>query len=228
MKKLTHTLLAVGSMLSAALVSHAQTEPKVVTVDLEKIFSTHYETVAEEAKLKAQGTTAQDDLNKLIKDRSDLVDQYKALDEQVNNPVTTADAKAKAQSDEKAKAQEIQQKERDMQNFAQSARQTLAKSYSTFRSQLLDEISKLVLTVAKSHGATLVLNTGGHFAEGTTTVLYADPSYDVTEEVIAQINKNKPAGTPAAPAAASSSTAPAGTSDSTPHFSVPNVTPSSQ
>lgn len=231
MKKLTHTLLAAASMLTAALVSHAQTEPKIATVDLEKIWDQHYEKVAEDAKIKVATSQADDNIKKLLKDRSDLYDQYKALDEQVNNPVTTADAKAKAQSDEKAKGEEIQKKQNEIQNYAQSASGELRKTYGTFRANLMDDITKLALKIAKTHGATLVLNTSGHFGESTTAVLFADPSYDITDEVIAEINKNKPAGAPsapAAPAAASSSSAPASTSDSTPHFSVPNVTPSSQ
>lgn len=228
MKKLTNTLLTAGCMLAAALTSHAQSEPKIVVVDLEKIFKQHYATNAEEAKLKSQSGQAQKDLDGLIKQRSDLVDQYKALQEQANNPAMTSDAKSKAQSDEQAKAQEINQKTQEMQQFAQQARQTLQQQFGNFRSQLLDDINKVVLRIAHDHGATLVLNSSAHFAEGTQPVLYADPSYDITDEVMTEINKNKPAGMPAPDATAAPSAAPSGSDSSAPHFSVPNVTPSSQ
>lgn len=226
MKKFTHTLLSAACILATAFTSHAQSEPKIVVVDIEKIFKAHYATVAEEAKLKAQGSQAQKDLDGLIKQRSDLIDQYKALDEQVKNPMTTSDAKSKAQSDEQSKAQEIQNKTQEMQQFAQQARQTLQQQFVNFRTQLLDDITKVVLQVAHDHGATLVLNSGAHFNEGTSPVLYADPSYDITSEVMAIIDKNKPADMPAdasAPSAAAPSSA-----EAAPHFSVPNVTPSSQ
>lgn len=226
MKKLTHTLLAAGVMLSAALVSHAQSEIKVATVDLDKVFSQHYETIAEQAKISGQQQAARDNLNKMQKERSDLYDQAKALDEQRKNPTLTADAKAKVESDESAKMGEIRQKESDMQSYNQSASQAIQKEYVGFRTQLLEEITKVVTTVAKNRGATLVLVSG----PGSVQVLYSDPSYDITSDVMAEINKNKPAGAPTAPGATpspSAGSAPS-TSDSTPHFSVPNVTPSSQ
>ncbi len=49
-------------------------------------------------------------------------------------------------------------------------------------------------------GATLVVDKSGPTLFGIPTVIYADPAYDITDDVIKEVNKDRPA--PAAPAAA--------------------------
>ena len=67
----------------------------------------------------------------------------------------------------------------------------------SFRQMLIEEISKVASDIAKKKGATLLVE--------KSATLYADPAYDITEEVIAEINKGRPAGS-AAPAAAAPAT----------------------
>ena len=55
------------------------------------------------------------------------------------------------------------------------------------------EIRESVLEIAKGRGATIVVDTSGRSNIGISTVLYADPGYDITEDVIALVNKSMPA-----------------------------------
>ena len=91
---------------------------------------------------------------------------------------------------------------------------------------MLEEIAKKVVIVAKNHSATLVLDKSGPTLLGVSPIIYVDPGYDITEEVMAEINKDRPAGAPtSAPASAPSMAAPAPSSsnDST-KIVVPGVT----
>ena len=57
---------------------------------------------------------------------------------------------------------------------------------------------------------------------GVSNFIYIDPSFDITDEVAAEINKDRPANMPAASAApAASSAAPA--AGGTPSISVPGL-----
>jgi outer membrane protein len=94
---------------------------------------------------------------------------------------------------------------------------------------MLEKISKVVVTVAKRHDATLVIDKSGPTLLGVSPVVYFDSGYDITSEVVAEINKDRPANTPAASAtpasapAAAPATAPSTGSDM-PKITVPGVT----
>jgi outer membrane protein len=65
-----------------------------------------------------------------------------------------------------------------------------------------------VVEVAKKKGANLVLDKSGFSHIGISTVIYADSSFEITEDVQKEINKGRPAGA-ATPAPAAATPAPA-------------------
>jgi outer membrane protein len=71
----------------------------------------------------------------------------------------------------------------------------------TFRNLMLEEISKIATDVAKRKGATLLIDKAGPTQIGISNFIYSDPGYDLTEDVLKEINKDKPASAPSAPAA---------------------------
>lgn len=228
MKKLTLTLLSLGAFCATALIAHADVAPKIVVVDLAKVYDSHYETQAENVKLKADTDKAQQEYDQMVKDRNDLIAEYKKLADDVNNPVSTPEAKTAATAAAQKKGQEAQQKANDAQTFAQNARATIQQRIQNFKSMMIEEITKVVNQVAATHNATLVLDRTAVSGTGGPVVIFSDPSYDITDEVIAEIAKHKPAVTaptpdaaPAAPSAPSMS-APAASPD-TPSITVPGA-----
>ena len=222
MKNLTHTLISLGAFAAAALVAQAQPAPKILVVDMAKIFDNHYETKAEKAKLDDASQKAQAEIDTMNKEGNALVAEYKELDEQSKSPMATSDAKASAQKKAQEKGQQIQAKMQDINTFANNAKQSIQQRIQTFRSMMMEEISKVVVEVAKRHDATLVLDKSGPSLLGVPPVIYADSGYDITPEVIAEIDAHRPAGA-ASSAPSSSSSAPA-SSSSTPQITVPGVT----
>ena len=89
---------------------------------------------------------------------------------------------------------------------------------------MIEEITKTATEIAKKHGATILLDKSGPTLVGVSNVLYFDPSLDITDEVQAEINKDRPAVTPTPTTAAAATAAPA-TTDS-PKITVPGITPS--
>ena len=84
---------------------------------------------------------------------------------------------------------------------------------------LAEYFSEVVASdVAKRDGFTLLLDKSGPSAIGIPAVVYASPATDITEEVMALINKDRPAVTPTPVTAA----APAATTDA-PKITVPGI-----
>jgi outer membrane protein len=220
MKKPIQSLLAVAALAFTALTAPAQTSSKILVVDMTKLFEGHYKTIEQQAKLTADEAKAKEQLDTITKEGNALVEQYKELDDQSKNPTATAEAKAKAQGEAQKKIEEIRQKQSEQQSFAQNARNSLTQRFQTFKTLMFEEITKVAVEVAKRKGATLLIDKSGPSLIGVPTVLYFEPGMDITEEVMAAINKDRPATMPT-PVTTS---APAG-SDA-PKITVPGLTPS--
>jgi outer membrane protein len=208
MKKLLQSLLILGAFGQAALFAQAQTAPKILFVDMGKLFDGHYRTIAEGVKLQADAQKAQAELDLMIKDRNALVEQYKELDDQSNNPTATAEAKSKAQAAAQQKVAEIRQKEADAQKFQENIARELQQRRKENQGIIMEEIAKIASDIAKRDGATILIDKSGPTLYGLPSVIYSDPSLDITAEVAAEIAKSRPVDTPA-PAAAPAASAPA-------------------
>jgi outer membrane protein len=205
MKKTIRSLVAFAAISAFALVARAEPAVKILVVDMAKLYDNHYKTQEQNNKLQADKQKAEEEVEKMNKEGNALVDEYKNLQEQSTNAALSADAKTKAQNDAQKKLQEIQQKQNEIRTFIQNSGQSLNQRLQTFRSLMLEEISKVATDVAKRHGATLLLDKAGPSLIGISNLIYADAGFDITDEVMTEINKDRPAGAPAAAPAASSS-----------------------
>jgi outer membrane protein len=218
MKKIITSLSIFAAMALSAVVAQAAA-PTILVVDMAKLYDSHYKTEEQNAKLRADEQKAQEEIEKMNKDGNVLVEEYKGLSDQANNPSFTDAAKAKSQGEAAKKLDEIQRKKNDIGTFAQNTQRSLQQRLQNFRSLMLEEISKIASDVAKRKGATLLLDKAGPTLIGVSSVIYADASYEITDDVMKEINKDRPAAS-AAPAPAPAA-APAATE--TPKITVPGV-----
>ena len=232
MKKTIQSLLALAAFGVTALFAQAQTAPKILVVDIAKLYDGHYKTEEQNAKLRVDEQKAQEELEKLYKEGNTLVEKYKELQDQSTNPAATKEAQTKAQGDAQKLYGEIDRKQRELNSFQTNTRNSIQQRIKTFQSLLVEEITKIAVDISKRKGATLLLDKSGPSLLGFPVVSYADPSYDITDEVAKEINKDRPIAPPAsaAPAAAPSTSpapatpTPAPADDST-KITVPGATP---
>ena len=206
MKKLLQSLFILGAFGQLALFAQAQTAPKILFVDMAKLYDGHWGATAERAKLKAAYQKAQGEFDQMIKDRDALVEQYKESDEQSNNPAATAEAKAKAKSQADQLIQQVRAKESDAAKFQDNVGRELRQRDQEIHNRFFEEIATVASDVAKREGATTLLDKSGLTTDGISPVIYSDPSLDITAEVAAEIAKSKPAPTPATPDATAPAT----------------------
>jgi outer membrane protein len=218
MKKTIASLSIFAAIALSAVVAQAAA-PTILVVDMAKLYESHYKTEEQNAKLRADEQKAQEEIEKMNKDGNVLVEEYKGLSDQANNPSLTDAAKAKSQGEAAKKLDEIQRKKNEIGTFAQNTQRSLQQRLQNFRSVMLEEISKIASDVGKRKGATLLLDKAGPTLIGVSSVIYADASYEITDDVMKEINKDRPAAS-AAPAPAPAA-APAATE--TPKITVPGV-----
>lgn len=225
MKKSIRSLLALVALSATAVLAQAQPAPKILVIDMAKLYDGHYKTEEQNAKLRGDEQKAQEELDKLNKEGNGLVEKYKELVDQSNNPAATAEAKSKAQEDAQKLLEQIQRKQQEVQSFQANTRNSLQQRIQTFRSLMVEEISKTAVEIAKRKGATILFDKSGPTLIGVSNLLYSDPAYDITEEVSKEVNKDRPASATPAPAAPAAAPKAGDTSSDSPRITVPGVTP---
>jgi outer membrane protein len=221
MNKMIRTLITLAAFGAGSTALLAQPAVKLAVVDMAKVYDNHYKTEEANAKFRDAEQKAQEQVEELNKQGQTLVDEYKELMEQSKNTVLTTEARSKAEADGQKKLEDIQRKQNEVQNFRTNTQRSLQQRIKTHRDLLLEEISKVVNDIAKQKGATLVIDKSGPTLFGIPSVIYADAAYDLTDEILKEVNKDRP---PAAPAAApgAKTPAPAAATPAAP-FTVPNV-----
>ena len=199
MNKLVTSLFAAVALFGASVAPIlAQPAPKIVVVDMAKLLDSHPETEEQNAKLKGDESKANEELEKLNKEGQSLVAQLKELEESAKNPALSAEAKEKMQADVRSKVEEIQRKQNEVQSFRGNTQRSLQQRIQNFRKVLFDKISGTVSEVAQKKGATLVLDKSGFTHIGISPVVYSDPAYDITEDVMKAMGGKAPAAASAA------------------------------
>lgn len=218
MKKIVFSFVAAALFSAATLTAVAQPAPKILVVDMAKLLDSHYKTEEQNAKLKSDEQKAQDEIERLNKEGNALVEDYKASLEKAKLPALSDAAKSKAETEAQAKLEDIQKKQNQVQNFRAQTQRTFQQRIKTFRDLMLEEIGKIATDIAKRKNATLLLDKSGPSLIGISNIIYYDSAYDITDDVLKEINKTRPAGSVAAPAPTPTSSA---TSDDKPLFSMP-------
>jgi len=222
MKITLKSLVALAAFGAATLAAHAQPAVKLMVVDMAKLYDNHYKTLEQNAKIQSDDQKAQEEVDKMNKEGNSLVEEYKNLNDQANSSALSAEKKTAAQNEAQKKLEQIQAKQNEVRTFIQNTRNSLQQRLQTFRSLMLEEISKVAGDVAKRKGATILLDKAGPSLIGVSNLIYSDPGYEITDDVMAEINKSRPAGAPTAPPAPAA-TAPGATKSGTPAVTVPGL-----
>src|SRR6185312_36866 len=190
-----------------------------------KVYDNDWKTQDEMTKLTGSRTSAQQQFDQMTKDGQALMDQYKSLDEKAKNPLTSPDAKTQAQTEQQKLGEQIMAKRNDQSQFATTVQREFQQQIQNFHDLMMEEIGAKATEIGKAHGATLILDKSGVGVLGARGVIYSDPGYDITAEVLAAVNKDKPASVAAPAAPAASGAAPSlSTSPAIPQITVPGVT----
>ncbi len=182
---------AIAFGASALFLQAQQPALKIATVDLGKALGGYYKTQEEQAKLQAYEQDANKNAEKLLNEGRQMATQLQSQVEAVKNPVLNDAAKKAAEADAQRLYGEIQKKEQELNEFRQQAVRFIQQGVATTRQALVVEISNVATEIAKKKGVTMLLE--------RNAFVYGDAAYDITDEVLTELNKNKPA-TPAASA----------------------------
>jgi outer membrane protein len=188
-KSLICTLLCV-SLIGFAATSHAQV--KLGTVDMNKIFTSYYKTKDAENRINDARNALKGELDERMDAYKKNVDVINKLNEDIRKPAISAETKESKTKERDDKIQETNTLQREISEFDKTRENQIKEQAVRMRNGIVDEITKLVLAKVKAENFDLVMDRSGLSVNGVPFLIFAKDGLDFSDEIIAQLNKNKP------------------------------------
>lgn len=188
---LTFALLVASLAGSSAFA--AEPAIKLITVSIERAYDGYWETKDNDRKLGEQRAKAQEQLDEARKRIEALQNEVKTKDEESKNSALSKEAQERAANEARAKFEELKQADAVARQFVENTQRQIQINQKNFHDIMFQRISEKVLEIGKARGATIILDTSGPTGFGISSILYADAGFDITDQVIIEMNKSKPA-----------------------------------
>jgi len=197
-KLLTLTSLIVVSLIGSAMSANAQF--KVGTVDMNRIFSSYYKTKDAESRINEARNEAKKELDDRMDTHKKALDEINGINDQLKKSELSKDAKDKLNTSLNQKISDFRTAESEITDFKNTREKQLQEQAVRMRNSIVQEINGLVQAKVKSDNYDLVFDKSGMSLNGVPVLVYSRDAMDFSDDIITQLNKNKPKDT-SAPAA---------------------------
>ncbi len=198
MKKLILVALFSAFVLPAGAFAQGL---KIGTIDMNRAFKEYNKTKDAETKINDAKNAAKKEYDDRADAYKKALDEINKLNQQLEAPALSADAKTQKAKDRDEKIASIKNMEREINDFRQTREKQLQEQAVRMRDGIVKEITDVVMTKVKADKMDLVFDISGVSLNGVPTIMFARPDMDFTDSVVAQLNK--PGASPAPKAAAS-------------------------
>ncbi len=190
MRKLVLSILSIVSLCAFAEGAHAQF--KLGTLDMNAVFIAYYKTKDAEVKINEARATAKKDLDAQIATLQKSMEEINKLNQDIERPELSKDAKDKAMKQRDDKVQEARALDRDVAEFRNTKDKQLQEQFMRMRKTIIDDIMVVVNEKVKSAGYDLVLDKSGVSMGQVPVVLYSRTDLDFSNDIITALNKTAP------------------------------------
>ncbi|MFA7231127.1 MAG: OmpH family outer membrane protein [Victivallaceae bacterium] len=162
---------------------------KIAVVDMDSIFESYYKTKIADATLKQQAEIYKAWIGKLNDSMAKLEEEFKILRDASQNIAISAAERENKRLEAQKKYRELREKNAEIEQYTSEKTRQYKELEAKKRQEILDEIKDEVKRRATLEGYSLVLDKSGKTLNGISAVIYNNPTYDITEEVVKEINR---------------------------------------
>ncbi len=185
MKRFTLISTLLVSLFSLSMAA----ELKVAVINYEKAFDAYNKTVEFKAVIEGKQKTFQEELQGKQAEFKGYEEKIVNFQKQLQDPAVAESIKAQVQGELKDLVQKGKAEEQAFNQKVQRTRQSFQEEMNQQRQLILRDMNDVVEKFAKEQGYEIVLDASSSTVGRTPFVLYFDTKYDVTDEVIAILNK---------------------------------------
>jgi Skp family chaperone for outer membrane proteins len=193
MKYLPFKLL-LGLSLAAALVTPAMGQVRIAKIDLRKTFDAYWKTKEADASIKERAADMEREYKNMLGDFQKAKEEFDKLSATIDDPAISQDEKNKRKSQAEDKVKYLRSQDDIIKQYRQQATTTLEEQKRRMRDNIVTEIRAIVDGKAKAASYTLVIDISADSLSNAPVILYADKENDITDSVIAELNRTAPSG----------------------------------
>ncbi len=161
---------------------------KPAIFNFQNAFDSYYKTSQGLQQLEAGRSQLQEQIQGLQQQLQTLASEIQQLEEEAENPAFSSDA----QEEKRKRAEEKRQRGAELQQQAQQWQQAFQRQQILFRQEIIDDITDVAKSIAGEHGANLLIDSSPSPNTGVPQILSYDENWDITQEVINELNKDAP------------------------------------
>lgn len=175
MKKLIIISLVLSSLLGSL------TAGNIATVDVQKILAEYVEFNQAVEKVRSSVAPIEEEIQRMQQEVTVIIADAREADATANNPALDSAAQDEARSKLVELQGKLQSKQAQLQQFSQQAQELAQNGQQSELAPLQEKALAAVEKVSKAAKIDLVLPTG--------SVVFAADSLDISDKVIAELNK---------------------------------------
>ena len=179
-----------------ALVSFAQVgaqDIKIATVDMKRLLKDYYRTEEAQQELNEKQALLTKANNEKQKQIQELEEQINTLRKQFDDPSLNEAKKKEIYEQLQLKQQEGIAMSRSLKEYLDRKRRQVQEEMQRQMRGILEEITKLLEEKAKSEDYDFVYDKSGNSTTQVPVLLYSKDTYDITEGLLKELNKDAPA-----------------------------------
>lgn len=177
-----------------ALMTTAQAELKVASVDVNELYRMFYKRFDTEVRLKEEEAKIKEEI-KLREDKLRLLQEEDQKIQKQYDPSLAESAVKKLRDQHAAKANEIQSAQQELQSFVQRRSKAFQELFRRDIAVLFNEVQSTISDAASQGAYDLVIDSSAVNANpGTKIFPYVKPTFDITPEVLKKLNADAPKG----------------------------------
>lgn len=189
-----HTIISTAAVTLCALVATAQAELKVATVNVTELYTLFYKRFDTEVRLKEQEAQIKAE----IKQREDKLRALEEEDQKIQkkyDPSLAESQVKKLRDQHNIKMNEIQAARQELQTYVQRRSMAFKELFRRDMQVLFSEVQQTISDIAAQGAYDIVFDSSA--TNGTTGIKvfpYVKASFDITPEVLKQLNSGAPQG----------------------------------
>lgn len=153
----------------------------IATVDVQKILSEYVDFNQAVEKVRASVAPIEEEIAKMQQEVTDIIAEAREADARSNNPALDDSARDEARSKIIELQTKLQNKQAQLQQFSQQAQELAQNGQQADLTPLQDRALEVVQEISKKEGYDVVL--------ATASVVFANEDLDISDKVIAELNK---------------------------------------
>ena len=165
---------------------------KIATVSMERLFDEYHKTKEANARFKARADEMDVKRRELIADAKVRKGELETLGAEARDKSLNDAERNKKQAQAEEKFTQTREAEEKLMDFDKACKLQFGDQMRQLQQQIVVEIRGVIQAYIKDRGITLVLDSSGKTMNNVEAVLIADKSFDITDAILAIINKDAP------------------------------------